>query len=284
MPGSDLDRSFARPLVLIRGGGDLATGVAARLWRSGMAVVVAEIARPLAIRRLVALAEAVYAGEVRIEDLTGMRVESVDQARQALADQRIPVLVDPEATCRQELRPDVLVDARMRKRAPELGSESAPLVIGLGPGFTAGSDCHAVVETQRGHHLGRVIWEGRSEPDTGIPEPVQGHSDDRLLRAPADGELHDGIRLGTRVQSGMLLARVGEARLEAPFDGVLRGLLHDGLRVQRGQKVGDVDPRGEVTICTQLSDKALAVGGGVLEAVLSRQEFRRRLGAGHAPG
>ncbi len=278
-----VDSAATRPLVLLRGGGDLATGVAARLWRAGMSVVVTEIAQPLAIRRLVALAEAVYAGETHVEDLTAIRVDSLAQARRALAMRRIPVLVDPLAECRKELRPEVLVDGRMRKRAPEFGMEAALLVVGLGPGFTAGADCHAVVETQRGHHLGRVIWQGLADPDTGVPEAVRGHAGDRVLRAPADGELHDGVPLGTRVTSGTTLARVGTAALSAPFDGVLRGLMHDGLEVRRGQKVGDVDPRGDIAFCRQISDKALAVGGGVVEAILSRPELRRLLGAGHAP-
>jgi xanthine dehydrogenase accessory factor len=281
-PTPDGASSRGGPVVLIRGGGDLATGVAARLWRAGMAVAVTEIARPLAIRRLVALAEAIYAGEVRVEDLVGIRVASLEQARWSLAQHRIPVLVDPQAACRHDLQPDVLVDARMRKMAPEFGTEAASLVVGLGPGFTAGIDCHAVVETRRGHHLGRVLWQGPSEPDTGVPEPVGGHAYDRVLRAPADGELSEGVRLGARVSAGMLLARVGTNVLQAPFDGVLRGLLHDGLVVRRGQKVGDVDPRGESSFCYEISDKALAVGGGVLEAVLSRPELRRLLGAGNA--
>ena len=281
-PTPDGASSRGGPVVLIRGGGDLATGVAARLWRAGMAVAVTEIARPLAIRRLVALAEAIYAGEVRVEDLVGIRVASLEQARRSLAQHRIPVLVDPQAACRHDLQPDVLVDARMRKMAPEFGTEAASLVVGLGPGFTAGIDCHAVVETRRGHHLGRVLWQGPSEPDTGVPEPVGGHAYDRVLRAPADGELSEGVRLGARVSTGMLLARVGTNVLQAPFDGVLRGLLHDGLEVRRGQKVGDVDPRGESSFCYEISDKALAVGGGVLEAVLSRPELRRLLGAGNA--
>ncbi len=268
--------------MLVRGGGDLATGVAARLWRTGMAVVVTEIDRPLAIRRLVALAEAVYAGEARVEDLIGVRVDSLAQARRALTRDRIPVLVDPQADCRRGLLPDVLVDARMRKVTPDLGLEAAAWVIGLGPGFTAGADCHAVIETRRGHHLGRVLWQGQAEPDSGTPESVQGHADDRVLRAPTDGTLRDGVRLGGHVTAGSPLARVGTTVLPAPFDGVLRGLLHDGLEVRRGQKVGDVDPRGDVSFCHQISDKALAVGGGVLEAILSRPELRRLLGAEHA--
>lgn len=270
---------MSRPLVLLRGGGDLATGVAARLYRCGFDLVVTEIPRPLAVRRLVALAEAVYAGETVVEDLRARRVADPTEARAALAEGVIPVLVDPEAACREALAPVALVDGRMRKRPPEIGLEAAPMVVGLGPGFTAGVDCHAVVETQRGHHLGRVFWEGSAAPDTGVPEPVRGHDVDRVLRAPAPGEVEGRVPLGSVVHKGEVIARVGGVPLVAPFDGVLRGLVHDGLTVEAGTKIGDLDPRAEPRYCWEISDKALAVGGGVLEALLSRPDIRRLLGA-----
>lgn len=272
------DREPTRPLVLIRGGGDLATGVAARLHRSGFAVVVLEMPEPRAVRRLVALAQAVYDGQVDVEDLHGVRCADVEGARAALAQGWIPVLVDPAAHSRHVLEPSALVDARMRKAPPEHGLEAAPLVIGLGPGFTAGVDCHAVVETKRGHHLGRVLWQGRAAPDTGVPEVVAGHDRDRVLRAPASGVLEAHLPLGAIVGAGDEIARVGGVPLNAPFDGVLRGLLHDGLEVAEGEKIGDLDPRGVPSYCFEISDKSLAVGGGVLEALLSRPEIRRELG------
>ncbi len=268
-----------RPLVMIRGGGDLATGVAARLHRSGFAVVVTEIAHPLAVRRLVALAEAVYAGEVEIEDLRGRRVEGVDAARQALAEGIIPVLVDPEAQSSRELQPLAIVDARMLKHAQTAELDTAPLVIGLGPGFSAGDNCHAVVETKRGHTMGRVLWQGSAEPDTGIPGQVAGHATDRVLRAPAAGEVLGEAVLGSLVEKGDRIATAGGVALVAPFDGVLRGLLHDGLQVATGAKMGDLDPRGRTDFCFQISDKSLAIGGAVLEALLSKPGIRRALGA-----
>lgn len=271
-------RRPTRPLVLIRGGGDLATGVAARLHRSGFDIVVLEIAEPRAIRRLVALAEAIFAGQVDVEDLHGVRCADVEAARAALADGWIPVLVDPTADSRLVLEPVALVDARMRKVPPELGLEAAPFVVGLGPGFTAGVDCHAVVETQRGHHLGRVLWQGQAAPDSGVPEAVAGHDRDRVLRAPASGVLEARQPLGGFLHAGDEIARVGGVSLRAPFGGVLRGLLHDGLEVTEGEKVGDIDPRGVPAHCLEISDKSLAVGGGVLEALLARPEIRRRLG------
>lgn len=267
-----------RPLVLLRGGGDLATGVAARLFRCGFYVVVLEIAKPLAVRRLVALAEAVYAGEVVIEDLRGQRVEDPATALQVLGTGVIPVLVDPQAESRKNLHPVALVDGRMRKAPPEIGMEAAPFVVGLGPGFTVGLDCHAVVETNRGHKLGRVYWEGSAEADTAIPESIANDDTDRVLRAPNSGVFESQISLGSVVRQGEVVATVDGVRLEAPFEGALRGLLHSGLNVEVGMKVGDIDPRGQPSFCFQISDKALAIGGGVLEAILSSSEIRSHLG------
>jgi len=268
----------ASPLILVRGGGDLGTGVAARLHRCGFAVVVLEIDRPLAVRRLVSLAEAIYAEEIEIEDLRGRRVESPQAIAEAHAAGVIPVLVDPTAASRDGLAPMALVDARMRKAPPEIGMEAAPLVIGLGPGFEAGVNCHAVVETQRGHNMGRVYWQGSAMSDSRVPEPVAGFEHDRVLRAPAEGVLQSLVALGEVVQRGQVLARVETSEVRAPFEGALRGMIHDGLPVWLGDKIGDLDPRKEPAYCREISDKSLAVGGGVLEALLSQTEIRRRLG------
>jgi len=263
----------SRPIVCIRGGGDLATGVAARLHRSGFAVVIAEIAQPLAVRRTVALAEAVYSGEAQVEELLGRRVAGPPAALQALAEGVIPVLVDPQLDCRDALQPAAIVDARMLKRPPAR-PEAGAFLIGLGPGFEAGVNCEAVVETHRGHHLGRVYWQGLGQPDTGVPDPVIGYDVDRVLRAPASGLFQGEQLIGAQLAPGDLIARVDGSELWAPFAGVLRGLLHDGLQVELGVKVGDLDPRGDPAYCRLISDKSLAIGGGVLEALLSRPEIR----------
>ena len=267
----------SRPVVCIRGGGDLATGVAARLHRSGYAVVIAEIAQPLAVRRTVALAEAVYSGEAQVEELLGRQVEGPQAALKALAEGVIPVLVDPQLDCRDALQPAAIVDARMLKRPPARREVEA-FLIGLGPGFEAGVNCEAVVETHRGHHLGRVYWKGSGQPDTGVPDPVTGFDVDRVLRAPASGLFQGEQPIGAQLEPGDLIARVDGSELHAPFAGVLRGLLHDGLQVELGVKVGDLDPRGDPSYCRLISDKSLAIGGGVLEALLSRPEIRTRLG------
>jgi xanthine dehydrogenase accessory factor len=269
--------SFQDPVILIRGGGDLATGVAARLHRVGFNLVLTEVAQPRAIRRLVAAAEAVYTEEVQVEDVHCQLVQNLEGIVKAFRSEIIPVLVDPDASIREDLNLIALIDARMRKRPPEIGMDVSYLVLGLGPGFTAGVDCHAVIETNRGHHMGRVIWKGSAEPDTGVPEPISSHDVDRVLRAPADGRLENGLPLGSLVRTGEIIATVDGTHLLAPFDGALRGLIHDSLLVKTGDKVGDLDPRSEPSYCYQISDKSLAVGGGVLEALLSRPEIRQYL-------
>ena len=269
--------STHHPLVLIRGGGDLATGVAARLHRAGFPILVLEVEQPLAVRRRVALAEAVYSGRTRVEEIEGVRAASEAEVGAILEAGAIPVLVDPGASSLPKFGPQVLVDGRMRKVASDLARDAAPLTIGLGPGFTAAVDCHAVVETRRGHHLGRVIWTGPAAADTSRPEPVNGYGEARVLRAPGAGVVRGLRQIGDVVRRGEIIFAIDGETVRAPFDGALRGLLHDGLPVEAGAKVGDLDPRGDPRYCFEISDKSLAVGGGVLEAVLSRAELRRAL-------
>ena len=272
------------PLIIIRGGGDLATGIAARLKRTGFNIVITEIEQPRALRRLVALAQAIYAGEVQVEDLLGMFVEKAESVGSVLETGAIPILIDPEAASRYLLAPQAIVDARMLKTPPELGLDAAPFVIGLGPGFEAGVNCHAVIETKRGHHLGRVLNQGKAAADTAKPDAISGYDVQRVLRAPASGEITAGIGLGTILKTGAGIATVAGSEVKAAFDGVLRGLMHDGLLVSQGEKVGDLDPRMNVAYCYEISDKALAVGGGVMEALLSQPSIRMMLGDSNAFG
>jgi xanthine dehydrogenase accessory factor len=260
--------------ILVRGGGDLASGVIVRLQRAGWQVLVTELEQPLAVRRYVAFAQAVYVEEMRVEEVRARKVKDMRAAEDALAEGCVPVLVDPEATIRGEFRPHVLVDGRMRKLPSEIETDTAPLTIGLGPGFTAGFHCHAVIETNRGPHLGRVIWQGGAEENTGIPERVGEYRSDRVLRAPVEGSIDPVVEIGTLVQAGAILARVAGQPVTAPFPGVLRGLVQAGLTVAAGEKIGDLDPRADPSLCWLVSDKALAVGGGVLEAILSWRPLR----------
>ena len=261
-------------LVVIKGGGDLATGVVHRLHRVGMPVVVTELAQPTVIRRAVAVASAVYEGQVEVEGLVARLVES-DQDPKGFKSKplgswgQVPVVVDPRGEVIARLRPTVVVDAIMAKRnTGATAITDAPIVIGLGPGFTAGVDVHAVIETNRGHHLGRVILSGSAEPHTGVPGPTAGFTAERVLRAPCEGIFTGQRRIGDPVEAGEAVAAVAGQPVVANISGVLRGLLADGLPVKAGLKVGDVDPRGVREHCFTISDKARAIGGGVLEAIL----------------
>ena len=255
-------------LILIKGAGDLGTGVAYRLHRVGMQVAATELVQPTVIRRAVSLAEAVYEGEVAVEGLVARLAHDIPGAKQALAAGAVPVLVDPQIDIIKELRPQVVVDARMAKRNLGTQLDEADLVVGLGPGFVAGRDVHAVIETARGHYLGRVLLAGGAAPDTGVPGSIGGESARRVLYAPADGVFHALKRIGDPVAEGEMVAQVNDLPVKALLSGVLRGILRDGLIVRHGMKVGDTDPRGVRDYCFTISDKALAVGGGVLEAIL----------------
>lgn len=254
-------------LVLIRGAGDLASGVALRLYRAGFRVVMTDLARPTAIRRTVAFSQAIALGETSVEGVTARRA-TVETVPELLSRGEIPVLIDPEAGCRNVLKPDVLVDAILAKRNLGTAITDAPVVIALGPGFIAGVDCHAVVETMRGHTLGRVIWDGPALPNTNIPGLIGGFAGERVLRAPADGVFQPALEIGAMVQAGDVAGYVGGAPMVSTIAGVLRGILPPDTPVRKGMKSGDVDPRGKLDHCYTVSDKALAIGGGVLEAIL----------------
>lgn len=255
-------------LVLIRGAGDIATGIALRLYRSGLRVVMTDLPRPTAIRRTVCFSQAIVLGETTVEGVRAVRADTASQALERLAEGAVPVLPDPALTCLASLRPDALVDAILAKKNLGTHITDAPVVVGVGPGFTAGADCHAVVETMRGHTLGRVIYDGAALPNTNIPGLIGGYAGERVLRAPADGVFHQILNIGDEVKAGDIAGEVDGQPMRCTIGGVLRGLLADGTPVHKGMKSGDVDPRCRPEYCTTASDKALAVGGGVLEAIL----------------
>ena len=256
-------------LVLIRGAGDIATGIAMRLWRAHIKVVMTDIEKPTCIRRTGAFSDAIYRGKATVENVTAVRAGSSAEALEILGRGEIPVLVDPEGACRAALKPDALVDAILAKKNLGTAITDAPVVVGVGPGFSAGEDCHAVVETMRGHYLGRVITKGPAAPNTNIPGLIGGFSGERILRAPCDGIFTQLREIGDMVQEGEVCGTVNGEPMRCTISGVVRGILPDGTPVYKGMKSGDVDPRGDITYCNFVSDKALAVGGGVLEAVLS---------------
>lgn len=257
-------------LVVIRGAGDIATGIALRLRRAHIRVVMTDLERPTAIRRTVCFSQAIPDGETTVENMRAQRAQSPAQAAEMLEEgTAIPVLADPQGHCIPVLRPDGVVDAILAKRNLGTCITDAQTVIGVGPGFTAGEDCHAVVETMRGHYLGRVFYQGSAQPNTGIPGLIGGFSEKRVLRAPADGIFFPLRNIGDRVSEGETAALVDGHPMVCTLTGVLRGILPEGTPVHKGMKAGDIDPRCQIEHCRCASDKALAVGGGVLEALLA---------------
>jgi xanthine dehydrogenase accessory factor len=241
-----------------------------------MRVVITELEQPLVIRRSVSFAQAVYTEVTHVEHVTARLVKSIEDVNMTWIDGEIPVLIDPECQIissftDEEFTFSTLVDGRMTKKPPYLTIGSTPFMIGLGPGFVVGVNCDAVVETNRGHYLGRVIWQGSALPNTGVPEGIENQYQDRVLRSPSDGIFNSDREICDRIKPGELIGEVSGQEIRARFRGVLRGLLHDGLYVTEGFKVGDIDPRDDTEYCRHVSDKALAVGGGVLEAILTRE-------------
>lgn len=255
-------------LVLIKGAGDLASGVALRLHRSGFAVAMTDTANPTAIRRTVCFSEAIRLGETSVEGVKARRAENAGEALRIIKAGEIPVIADERCKCKAELKPDAIVDAIIAKKNINTRIDDAPIVIALGPGFTAGVDCHAVIETQRGHDLGRVILNGSAAPNTGVPGIIGGVGAERVLRAPCGGTFEPVREIGDIVSAGDTIATVNGEALKTNIAGVLRGLLPKGTTVHQGMKSGDVDPRGNVKNCYTVSDKATAIAGGVLEAIL----------------
>ncbi len=263
-------------LVAVKGAGDLATGVIHRLSRAGFAVIATELPEPTVVRRTVAFAEAVTRGEMTVEDVTARLATSLQEIQATLASGLVPIVVDPDGTLLRQMHPSVLIEATLSKYNSGVTMDDAPIVIALGPGYEAGKDVHAVIETNRGHNLGRVYLRGCAESNTGVPGAIGGYTIERLLRAPCAGALYGVRQIGDLVQAGETVAvvRTNEtsdnetAPVVAAISGILRGLMRDGLQVSSGMKVGDIDPRAAREHCFTISDKSRAVAGGVLEAIL----------------
>lgn len=255
--------------VLIKGAGEMATGVAHRLHRANFKVALTEAPNPLAVRRAVSFCEAVYDGRKVVEDVAAVLVEEPEDIPEVWQRREMPLLVDPETKALAYLNPEVFLEATISKRNTGIAKSDAPLVIALGPGFKAGVDAHVVIETNRGHNLGRLIRQGMAESNTGVPGVIAGYSVERVLRAPADGVFETDCALGDRVEKGEIVAMVGSQAVAAQVGGILRGLIRPGSRVWQGLKVGDVDPRGETAFVHTISEKARALGGSVLEAIMS---------------
>lgn len=253
--------------VLIRGAGDLASGVGIAFHKAGFQVLMTEVEEPTVIRRTVSFATAIFDGHIEVEGTNAVAVDRINY-KQVLEDGHIGVLVDPDANILEEYMPEVLVDGILAKKNLGTRIEDAPIVIACGPGFTAGEDCHRVIETKRGHYMAQVILSGSAAPNSGIPGIVEGHGLERVLYAPTDGRMRGIRQIGDILEEGDAVCEVSGQVVHSPFKGVLRGLLAEGLMVPKGMKIGDVDPRIEVDYCRTISDKARAVGRGALEVAL----------------
>lgn len=262
--------------ILIRGAGDLATGIASRLYGAGHQILMTEIEVPLTVRRTVALSRAVYEDRAQVEEMLGVLVKDQAGAEQAIAKGDIAVMVDETASCREWFHPDVIVDAVLAKKNLGTKITDAPFVIGVGPGFTAGADCNCVIETKRGHTLGNIIWRGSAIPNTGVPGNVAGYTIERLIRAASDGILEPKVQIGDFVEKGQVVAVTGGVPVYAQMSGIVRGMLQAGVQVPCNLKIGDIDARAEVSHCYTISDKARAIGGGVLEAVTGFERMKDR--------
>lgn len=258
-------------MIVIKGAGDLASGVAVRLAHCGYPIVMTDLLHPTSIRRTVCFSEAILKGTFTVEDVTAEYASDISAIPAIHEREHIAVLSDPEANCIKSLHPEVVVDAILAKRNIGTAIEDSPIVIALGPGFTAGVDCHAVIETMRGHDLGRVILAGSAEPNTGIPGNISGFTTERVLRAPIDGIFSELHHIGDIVKKGEPVAAVNGEIICATLSGVIRGLLPTGTPVHDGMKSGDIDPRPVQAHCYTVSDKARAIAGGVLEAILMLQ-------------
>ena len=254
--------------VLIKGAGEMASGVAWRLYQCGFSICITETHQPLAVRRKVSFCEAVYDGQMIVEGVEALLIKDPDDRFRVWADGKIPLLLDPDCKSKNVIKPHVLVDAILAKKNKGTSLTDAPLVIAMGPGFEAEKDAHFVVETNRGHNLGRLLTSGRAEPDTGVPGPIQGITTDRVLRAPTAGLFQGSMDIGAQVKQGDVIGTVAGEPVRSKIVGVLRGLIHDSVEVTGGLKIGDIDPRGINDYCYTISEKARALGGAVLEGIL----------------
>ncbi|SCY73276.1 selenium-dependent molybdenum cofactor biosynthesis protein YqeB [Alkaliphilus peptidifermentans] len=256
--------------VLIKGAGDIATAVGHKLFRSGFKVVMTDVEKPTCIRRHVSFANSIYEGQWQVEGIMAKRAVTIQDITNILEDGAIPVIADGYGNIKNEMKFDFLVDAILAKKNTGTHIDDAPIVIGLGPGFVAGIDVDMVIETNRGHNLGRIIFHGCSEANTGVPGDIGGYTTERVLRAPAEGEIKNLKVIGDIVKKDDVIALVEDKEIKSNIAGIIRGLIYDGTTVSKGYKIGDVDPRGDISFVTTISDKGRCIAGGVLEAILMK--------------
>lgn len=256
-------------IIGIKGAGEMASGVAWRLHRSNIKnIFMMETKNPLAVRRRASFCESVHDGHIQVQGVGAVHASTREEIKSAWANNTIPVIIDPGWESIKRIQPQVVIDAIIAKKNLGTSRGEAQLVIGLGPGFEAGKDVHMVIETHRGHHMGRVILKGKPEANTGVPGPIKGFTKERVLRAPCSGIFHTDSNIGTMVKKGDIIGWVDEKNVHAQIDGILRGMIRPNTRVRQQMKIGDIDPRGNIAYCASISEKSRAIAGGVIEAIL----------------
>lgn len=262
-------------LIIIRGGGDIATGIGHRLFMAGFKVIILDMEKPLAIRRRVSFCEAVYNGEIIVEGVKAILTRNLEEIYEAINNGIIPVYIDEKGEIINSIKPIAIIDSILAKKNLGTTKDMAPMTIGIGPGFEAGVDVDLVVETKRGHFLGKVIHKGKAEDDTGVPGDILGYKEERIIRAEASGIFKSYYNIGDKVEVGDIICETSGRKVRARISGILRGIIKEGLYVEKGLKVGDIDPRGIEEYIYTISDKARAVGGGVLEGIMYLRKGRR---------
>ncbi|MCR4431130.1 MAG: selenium-dependent molybdenum cofactor biosynthesis protein YqeB [Tepidanaerobacteraceae bacterium] len=259
---------FSDYKVVIKGGGELASAVAHRLHQCGFPVIITEIDQPRMERRYVSFGNSIYENIWTVEGATSKLITFDENINEVLSQDLIPVIIDPECNIAKKIHPTILIDGILAKKNTGTSIDDAPIVIGMGPGFTAGKDVHAVIETNIGHYLGMVILDGTSQSNTGIPWNISGYTHERVFRAPKDGILKNCVDIGDMVVKDDTLCFIDDIPVKANISGVIRGIMHNNLPVKIGEKLGDIDPQGKKEYCFTISDRGRTISGGVLEAVL----------------
>lgn len=262
-------------IVVIRGGGDIATGIGHRLYKAGFKIIIFETSQPLAIRRTVSFCEAIHSKETTVEGVKAVYCKDVDSSLKVIKEGNIPILIDPIGENIQRIKPIAVVDSILAKRNLGTNKSMAPITIGIGPGFTAGVDVDLVVESKRGHNLGKVIYKGPAEANSGIPGNVMGFKEERIIRAVANGNIIWNYRIGDLIEKDQVIGQISGVEIKAEIPGIIRGLIKEGMYVEEGLKIGDIDPRGESVDPMTISDKARAIGGGVLEGIMYMMNVNR---------
>lgn len=259
---------FSPYTVIVKSGGDLATAVAYKLFKVGFPVIITEIEKPMMVRRTVSFGNCVYEKEWTVEGVTAVLADGPKDVKQILKNGKIPVIIDSQCNISKVIKPTIIVDGILAKKNCGTKLTDATVVIGLGPGFNAEEDVDAVIETQRGHELGKVILKGKPKPNTGKPGDIMGYTSERVLRSPCSGSVKNYVDIGSYVKNGDVICSVDGSLVKAKINGIVRGLIHEELVVNKNEKIGDIDPRGEKKYCEIISDKGRNIAGGVLEAIL----------------